>query len=95
LTPLGRQSCRPFGKMSSRAEDDPQMMDDAILLPTVQYFLCPHNQLYVRSHSHDISFMHSDVLPFYTYTVVAELYLVVVTVSLVSLFIPSGGGLEP
>jgi hypothetical protein len=39
--------------------------------------------------------MHSDVLTFYTYTVVPELYFVVVTVSLVSLFIPSGGGLEP
>jgi hypothetical protein len=46
---------------------------------------------HVRSHSHGSSFMHSDVLPFYTYTVVPELYFVVVTVSLVSLFIPSGG----
>jgi hypothetical protein len=36
--------------------------------------------------------MHSDVLTVYTYTVVPELYFVVVTVSLVSLFIPSGGG---
>jgi hypothetical protein len=45
----------------------------------------------VRSHSHDSSFMHSDVLTFYTYTVVPELYFVVVTVSLVSIFIPSGG----
>jgi hypothetical protein len=32
--------------------------------------------------------MYSDVLPFYTYTVVTELYFVVVTVSLVSLFMP-------
>jgi hypothetical protein len=45
-----------------------------------------------RSHSHGSTFMHSDVLTFYTYTVVPELYFVVVTVSLVSLFIPSGGG---
>jgi hypothetical protein len=45
--------------------------------------------LYVRSHSHDNSFMHSDVSLFYTYTVVvAELYFVIVTVSLVSLFMP-------
>jgi hypothetical protein len=36
--------------------------------------------------------MHSDVLPFYTYTVVAELYVVVVTVSLVSLLCLDGGG---
>jgi hypothetical protein len=52
----------------------------------------PHSiyvaDLNVRSHSHDSSFMHSDVLPFYTYTVVAELYFVVVTVSLVNLFMP-------
>jgi hypothetical protein len=38
--------------------------------------------------------MYSDILPFYYYTVVAELYFVVVTVSLVGLFLP-WGGLEP
>jgi hypothetical protein len=46
------------------------------------------NTSYVTSHRHDSSFMHSDILPFYTYTVVAELYFVVVTVPLVSLFMP-------
>jgi hypothetical protein len=42
----------------------------------------------IRSHIHDSSFMHSDVSLFYTYTVVAELYFVIVTVSLVRLFMP-------
>jgi hypothetical protein len=54
------------------------------------YFIIDYCPL-VRSHSHGSSFMHSDVLTVYTYTVVPELYFVVVTVSLVSLFIPSGG----
>jgi hypothetical protein len=51
----------------------------------VEFVTC---QLSFRSHSNDSSFMHSDVSLFYTYTVVAELYFVVVTVSLVSLFMP-------
>jgi hypothetical protein len=42
----------------------------------------------VRSHRHNSSFMQSEVLPFYLYKVVAELYFVVVKVSLVSLFMP-------
>jgi hypothetical protein len=49
----------------------------------------------VRSHSHDSSFMHSDVSPFYSYTVVAETHFVIVTFPLVSLFMPWWGGLEP
>jgi hypothetical protein len=40
----------------------------------------------VRSHSHDSSFMHSDVSLFYSYTVVAETHFVIVTAPLVSLF---------
>jgi hypothetical protein len=43
---------------------------------------------YVRSHSHDSSFMHSGVSLFYSYTVVAETHFVIVTVPLVSLFMP-------
>jgi hypothetical protein len=46
---------------------------------------CPSH---VRSHSHDSSFMHSDVSLFYSYTVVAETHFVIVTVPLVRLFMP-------
>jgi hypothetical protein len=46
------------------------------------------NEKDVRSHSHDSSFMHSDVSFFYSYTVVAETHFVIVTVPLVSLFMP-------
>jgi hypothetical protein len=42
--------------------------------------------VFVRSHSHDSSFMHSDVSLFYSYTVVAETHFVIVTAPLVSLF---------
>jgi hypothetical protein len=51
---------------------------------------------HVRSHSHDSSFLHSNVSLFYSYTVVAETHFVIVTAPLVSLFMPWwGGGLEP
>jgi hypothetical protein len=50
--------------------------------------LCTTSKNDVRSHSHDSSFMHSDVSLFYSYTVVAETHFAIVTVPLVSLFMP-------
>jgi hypothetical protein len=49
------------------------------------------DRLCVRSHSHDSSFMHSDVSLFYSYKVVAETHFVIVTVPLVSLVMPLWG----
>jgi hypothetical protein len=46
------------------------------------------NHYDVRSHSHDSTFMHSDVSLFYSYAVVAETHFVIVTAPLVSLFMP-------
>jgi hypothetical protein len=55
---------RKYTSLKESSEDRNQSITGRVLVSVV------------RSHSHDSSFMHSDFLPFYTYTVAAELYFI-------------------